>query len=144
MAIPIGLAVFALLGAANSAQGKRKAKSASRAEIARIRMQTAEEIRRRTGGFEQTTSQARALAGATGFGSRADGQVGESGGFANILESMQNEFSLEVDWLRKAADSGIDATRQTYKSTAKSIDYDYAGSLVSSFNTLGQTQNWWV
>lgn len=144
MAALIGFAASVILGGISGSNAKKQAKKARNLEIARIRMQTAEEIRRRTGAFEHTKSEGLAAAGASGFGSRADGQRAESGGFAQMLQGMQEEFELEIDWLNKSAAAGIDATGQAYKNTVSTIDYTTAGSLVSSFNTLGQAKNWWT
>lgn len=145
MAAYIGLAISAIIGGLSSASGKRGAKSARKKEIGRIRAQTTEEIRRRTGAFAQETSSGLALAGASGFarGDATEG-VAASGGYGKVLEEMQKEFNLEVDWLKRSAEAGIDATGAEYKRTARGIDYSYASSLSSGFNTLGQAKNWWV
>lgn len=144
MAAYLAFGASVLVGGLSGISGKKSAKAARKREVARIRTQTAEEIRRRTGSFERDKSGAVALAGASGFGTGDFGQETGSGGFGQVLKDMQTEFGLEVDWLKRSAEAGIDVTNQAYKSTASAINYNYAGSLVSSFNVLGQAKNWWV
>ncbi len=144
MAALAGFALSAVIGIGSGLSGASNAARAKEAEIARIRAQTVEEIRRRTGRFNRDQSEGTAIAGASGFAMGAGSNAAESGGFGRVLKDMQKEFALEVDWLKKSAAAGIDATGQTYKSTVNTIGYNTAGSLVGSFNTLGQTQNWWA
>src|SRR4030067_836918 len=145
MAAVIGLAVSAIIGGLSAGSSQRAAKSARKREQHLIRLQTAEEIRRRTGKFEQEKSEAIAIAGASGFArGKADEGVAASGGFGQVLKDMQTEFGLEVDWLRRSAEAGVDATGQAYKAASTKIGYDYASSLASGFNAYGQSQNWWA
>jgi hypothetical protein len=145
MAAIIGFGVSAVVGLLAGGMGKSGVKSAARAEIRRIRMQTAEEIRRRTGAFELEKKQAVALAGATGF---AKGNVTEgamaSGGFGTVLEGMQKEFTAEVDWLNKSAQAGIDVTRAESKRTIGSINAATISNIASSFTRYGEAKNWWA
>lgn len=145
MAAYIGLAVSAIIGGLSASSGKKDAKKARLAEIRRIRMQTAEEIRRRAGRFAQEKSEGLAMAGASGFarGNATEG-VAASGGYGKILEDMQKEFNLEIDWLNKSAEAGIDVTDQAYRRTVGNIQYSYANSLVEGFGNLGQAKNWWA
>lgn len=144
MASVIGFAVSAALGIISGAMGRSAAKRARDAEIRRIRMQTAEEIRRRTGAFQQEVGSAKTLAGAAGFGvGKADEGKFASGGFGTVLEGMQKEFAAEVDWLNRAAQAGIDETRSASRRTISTIDLNTLSNIGSSFTRYGEAKNWW-
>lgn len=138
--VAAGVAVAgAVLNLSGARKGRKQAKRARAMETQRIRQQTAEEVRRRTGAFEQEKSAGLATAGASGFGGGP-----ESGGYAKVLEEMQKEFTAEVDWMQQSAQAGIDVTGQAYKRAASVADYQMGGAVLGGVKDVGTAFKWWA
>jgi hypothetical protein len=141
----MALAPAAILGGARIlgglSYGKKAKKEAARAaelERQRIIMQTEEEIRRRTERQKQEQSAGLVAAGVSGFGGGPT-----SGGYANILKAMQEEFGKEIDWLRRSAQAGIDVVSQQERSAKSSIEYGQFQTVLGGIADIGTFSGWW-
>lgn len=93
-----------------------------------MRKETEESIRRFKLIKDRTTSEADAMAGASGITS-------DSGSLTKYLADMHSEFGKEIDWMREAGNARADAMDM-------SSAFSSIGGIGSNLFSFGASNNW--